>query len=88
MSDQEKETLTSEDVGVIPSTFQVSIGLRRRGLGQAIEAAMAQAILDANAEGISSSEENSVVLRERMMAAREAVKEAWAARFTPKEDKE
>lgn len=48
------------------------------GLGKLIEQAMSQAILDANAEGISTSEENSAVLRGRMMAARQAVKDAYA----------
>lgn len=51
----------------------------RPGLGKLIEQAMAQAVLDANAEGISTSEENSEILKERMMTARQAVKDQLAA---------
>jgi hypothetical protein len=42
-------------------------------LARKIAAAMRQAILDCNAEGISTSDENSAVIRERMMAARQRV---------------
>ena len=38
-----------------------------------IEAAMAAAVLECNAEGISTEEKNSGIIRERMQAARQRV---------------
>lgn len=54
----------------------VTPGRYGKEVARAIEQAMSQAILDANAEGISSSEENSVELRRRMMEARQRVIDA------------
>jgi hypothetical protein len=51
----------------------------RTALGAAIEAAMAAAVLECNAEGISTAPENSAIIRERMMAARERVKVEYQA---------
>lgn len=64
-----------------PSVFQATRARgRQSSMGKEIELAMAQAILDANAEGISTAEENSPELHRRQMAARQRVKDEWAAR--------
>lgn len=48
-------------------------GSGNKMLGKAIEKAMSEAILKCNAEGISTSDENSGVIRAAMMEARERV---------------
>lgn len=67
------------------SVFAASRAKDREGLGRAIEHAMTNAILQANAEGISTSEENSEEIRRRMMAARQKVKDAYAESMPPAE---
>lgn len=57
----------------------VSTGSRGRAMAKRIENAMRQAVLDANAEGISTEEKNSDVIRERMMLARRKVLDEIAA---------
>lgn len=68
--ESKKESKIVSAVGVA-----TAVGMRgeSRALAQRIQAAMSQAILDANAEGISTSEEHSVELRARMLAARQRV---------------
>lgn len=60
-----------EQVTVTAVGTAVSTGNRGRAVADRIQRAMSDAILAANAEGISTSEENSPVIRERMMAARQ-----------------
>lgn len=52
----------------------VNTGSQGREMAQRIEKAMAEEILKCNEEGISTSEENSVIIRDRMMAVRDRVK--------------
>ena len=46
-------------------------------LASAIEKAMSQAVLQANAEGISTEEKNSVELKRRMEEAKQKVLDNW-----------
>jgi len=72
----------------------VGVAVSRSGSSRAkarrIQDVMNAEILKCNAEGISTSEENSQVIRERMMAARERELEAIRAEETealkPKEE--
>lgn len=44
-----------------------------RNTAKRIEKAMADAVLECNAEGISTEEKNSAIIRERMQSARQRV---------------
>lgn len=57
-------------MGEVEAVLAVASVRHRRDIALAVEAAMRQAILDAMAEGISTSSENSDVIRERMLEAR------------------
>lgn len=74
MEDEEIKTGLNESVGV--ATVSRNGG---RDKAKAIEDAMVKAILDANKEGISSSDENSVEIRKRMMDARQRAIADWDA---------
>ncbi len=53
--------------------ISVNTGTRGRLLAQRVEKAMADEVLKCNQEGISTSEENSAVIKERMLAVRQRV---------------
>lgn len=65
MADEESKIVTA--VGVIVT------GLHGSDLTVRLEKAMSDAVLECNAEGISTDEKNSWIIRERMAAARQRV---------------
>lgn len=76
---EEQETMTVQPTIAAAAMVVVAPGLMSPGkdLAKRMEAAMSQAILDANAEGISV--ENTAVIKERMAAAREKAKQDFYA---------
>lgn len=74
MADEVVEPRIVTAVGIAVSTDS-----RGRDTAKRVEAAMAAEVLKCNEEGISTSEENSAVIRERMMAARRRELDAIAA---------
>lgn len=56
-----------------------NVAMRGQGkvLAAAIQRAMGDAILACTAEGISTEEKNSSIIKARMMAARQAVLDQW-----------
>lgn len=70
-----EEVITSADVGVLRIVEGVAIasgqGGQKTDLSRKIEAAMQEAVLAANAEGISVNDSDQ--LKERMMAARQRI---------------
>lgn len=81
-----EETITPADVGELRIVEGVAIasgeGGQKTDLSRKIEAAMQEAVLAANAEGISVND--SEKLKERMMAARQRVLDEYYGR-TPQE---
>lgn len=54
-----------------------------REYSERLQRAMAQAVLECNAEGLSTDEANSDVIRDRMLAARDREKDRIAAESVP-----